>query len=213
MLTTAVSYLVLRPPRWVMAAVMIIVGLFFMHCSAWSQSLNYHVKVNNKTIGLLNVQRIRQNDIIYYLIKGSAQYHCIFRFDMEVVLENVYQNGRLVKAMSQESLNTKERNYVCIHAEGHHYFMTTRNDKKVLSAEDIHHSLALLFFTEPANLTKVFSERLGQFVPVRQVTSQTYELLMPDGKKHYYTYQHGRCVKVDINYSLTSFSFVIHPQS
>ena len=62
----------------------------------------------------------------------------------------------------------------------------------------IDYDLVCLYFREPVNITKVYSDTHGTFLNLRNIGPHKYELILPDGKKNIYTYQFGICTEVQV---------------
>jgi uncharacterized protein with FMN-binding domain len=61
----------------------------------------------------------------------------------------------------------------------------------------------VLYFSEPKNLQKVFSERVGQFFEIVKQADGTY-LASLDGHSAVYTYKAGKLIELEMKSSLGS---------
>jgi hypothetical protein len=67
----------------------------------------------------------------------------------------------------------------------------------------VNFSSVVLYFSEPKNLQKVFSERVGQFFEIVKQADGTY-LASLDGHSAVYTYKAGKLIELEMKSSLGS---------
>ncbi|WP_298740983.1 DUF6134 family protein [uncultured Chitinophaga sp.] len=85
---------------------------------------------------------------------------------------------------------------------GTRYMIDLEGDKSTLDNVQIRHSVSDLYFTEPQQVTSVYSETLGKLLSIKPLGNGAYELSLPEGKKNIYRYQKGALVEVEVNHTL-----------
>jgi len=85
---------------------------------------------------------------------------------------------------------------------GARYMIDLEGEKSTLDNVEIQHSVSDLYFTEPRQVTSIYSETLGKLLSIRPLGNGAYELSLPEGKKNIYRYQKGTLVDVEVNHTL-----------
>jgi hypothetical protein len=65
----------------------------------------------------------------------------------------------------------------------------------------------MLYYHEPIGKKLIWSDSFGKFLPIRLSGNHRYELILPDGKKNFYTYNYGICSMVETEQFFTKLIF------
>ncbi|KAA2245549.1 hypothetical protein F0L74_06225 [Chitinophaga agrisoli] len=115
-----------------------------------------------------------------------------------------YSNNILVQARSYSSSgkNADDGKATVTRRDGVHYLVSLEGQQSTLNDGDIQHSVSDLYFSEPKQVTRIYSETLGKFLALKALGNGAYELSLPEGKKNVYRYQKGALVEVEVNHTL-----------
>src|SRR3569833_1935450 len=93
----------------------------------------------------------------------------------------------------QKTMNGKQKANKITKACNGCYQLTDDDQVKSIDQQQINNNLTLMYLQEPAGLSQVYSDNFQQFVQVKQVSSHTYRIYLPDGNYNFYTYTNGIC--------------------
>jgi hypothetical protein len=83
--------------------------------------------------------------------------------------------------------------------DGKIYTVVQNGEKSILNNPEIAHSVSELYFMEPHQITRIFSESIGTFLNLKTLGNGLYELTLPEGKKNIYKYEKGVLVQVEVS--------------
>jgi len=132
---------------------------------------------------------------LYYIV-SKVKVWVVINVKINYDQSNLFKNGLLDKAGIIRTVNgsTKVNNNIMRTPAG--YVCMKKDGDTVMLKEEIRHTVATLYFAEPVNITRVYSENSLRFLTVKNTGPHIYELTLSDGKKNYYTYKNGQCTKV-----------------
>lgn len=175
--------------------------------SLQAQQLKYDVYLNEKKVGLLEAKRTAKDGIAQYLIQSNVNFRMMFKLNLNHTFESTYQNDMLIKASTRSMMNDNVKATSKVTWNGTFYQLEVKDEHSVLKNSRIIYSMVLLYFREPRQITQVFSERYGVFLTIKPLAEHRYELLMPDGKKNYYSYRNGVCYLVEVQHTVGQIVF------
>lgn len=181
--------------------------LHFLAEKSYSQELTYEIVWKDDSIGFLQANRSPVNSFYKYIINSQVTFKFIGSVNMEYYFENLFSNGVLVKGLSKNFVNSKEKSSSLIKWDGKTYSAVVDEEKVEIENNPIKHTISSIYFQEPKGVKQVFSERFAVYCTLVEIETSKYELTLPNGKKNYYTYENGICSLVEINHSLATFYF------
>lgn len=173
-----------------------------------STNLKYNIVYKNDSIGYLDANYDVNQSSELYVITSEASFRFLMKFSSDYMFENRFRGGTLVSSKTQNKVNDKVRSTSSITRKGDGYDMKI-DDKKSRLNQKVTYAMANLYFHEPSDIDQVFSERYGEFCKIKKVANHKYELLLPSGRKNYYSYKDGICHEVEVNHSMATFHFVL----
>ena len=159
--------------------------------SSFSQKLKFDIFLFGNKIGQTIVERTVKNDsIISYSLRSNSQAH-IFFITRKIALhyDILYKQGRLFSSYSKSTRND-EVQVTTIMWLGNKYLMK-RQDGTFNINTVVDCSTVKLFFAEPCNTSRIFSERMGEFRSLKKAKEGVYEAAMQDGLTYFYRYKNG----------------------
>jgi hypothetical protein len=171
-----------------------------------AQTNTFEVRVGNHPVGTIEANRKLNGPSKSIVIKTRIQ---VMLSKVNSDIMNEYSNNILTLAKSSritgkngdDKSTTTSRN-------GKEYTIVVNGERSLLKEPEILACVADLYFAEPKQVTKVFSESLGRFLPLKALGGGSYELSLPEGKKNVYKYANGVLVEVEVNHSFGKALFV-----
>lgn len=165
---------------------------------SYSQKLTFDIFLFGNVIGQSVVEKKQVNDSLFnYTLHSSSEARIFFtvrtnRLDYDIT----YSNQKLVTS-SSANVRNDEQHYVTVKFEGASYLIKRDNESFCLKPP-IECSSVLLLFAEPCNVRQIFSERLGEYRPVKKTAAAEYEVDMKDGIVYIYRYKNGKLAELEM---------------
>lgn len=173
--------------------------LVFISSWLYAQTHNYEIRFANHVIGNVNAHSKVNGTAKSISIQSDVDMKMLTKFHLDISCEfenNIMTHSRVIKTSAK---NNGENKAITIQREGKHYSITQNGEKSMLNNTEIVHSVSELYFMEPHQITRIFSETLGAFMPIKALGNGLYELILPEGKKNVYKYEKGVLVQVEVS--------------
>lgn len=186
-----------------MRAIFLILLSLSLSSTAFAQIFKYEVILMNKKIGEMNVIKTNSEGSDRYILNSQSIAKILFvKQSAKVNFDVLYNKGALVKSLyvsekEDENIITK------IHKESDLYKINSNNILFNFKG-NIEFSSIMLYFKEPIGITKVFVERIGNFVALTKTAASQYEYLQPDGTTCIFRYQSGLLKELEIKRGMGS---------
>lgn len=171
--------------------------LFFEQAGA--QVLTYQIYMGSDSIGLLHAEHKINGLVHNYELKSNMSVKSIVNVDIQYLLTAVFDKDKLLNSFTEQDVNGRIKVHSTIKWDGKSYAIQTLDKRDRIKNNLITYNLSSLYFKEPINQTKVYSDTHGVFLNIKPVGPHKYELVLPDGKRNLYTYQFGICKEVEVN--------------
>lgn len=180
--------------------------LFFSVFSLPAQELQYDILLLGKKIGSVYVKRTPQPDgSVSYRVQSNSFAKVLFtERQSEMVQESVYAQGKLISSFTQNKVDGVVEEVAVTKTKTHYLVQLKKTKEQILVNENILHSAVWMYFHEPVNVRKVFSERLGQFYPLMKTGENQYSYTVRDGATNIVTYKDGYPEEIEIKKTLGS---------
>lgn len=175
------------------------------------QTLRYDVIKGSKTLGEMIVKREINGSVEEISFESDVTFRLLFAFNLKFSQYEKFNSGKLNwgKALSKLNGRTQKDSKIVNSSEGQ---MLTLDGITVEIHEPIKFSVSQIYFYEPKDGQKVFSQQFGQFLTFKKVGDHRYVLPSPDGD-NYYAYRNGICIRVDVERDFANFHFELQPRS
>jgi hypothetical protein len=176
-----------------------------------AQTLRYDVIKGSKTLGEMIVKRTVNDGVEEISFDSDVTFRLLFSFNLKFSQYEKFYNGKMNwgKALSLLNGRTQKDSKIVVNADGQ---QLTLDGVTVKIQEPIKYSVTQIYFSEPTDGQKVFSQQFGQFLTFKKVGEHRYVLPSPDGD-NYYAYRNGICIKVDVERDFANFYFELQPKS
>ncbi|MVT07507.1 DUF6134 family protein [Chitinophaga tropicalis] len=166
-----------------------------------AQTHNYEIRYSNHVIGNVTAHCKVNGTARSISILSKVEMKLLAKFNLDISCEfddNVLIRAKAIRSSGKEADNKS----VVTLRDGKNYTIVQNGEKSVLNNTEILHSVGEMYFIEPRQVTRVFSETLGVFLTLNALGNGLYELVLPEGKKNVYKYEKGALVQVEINQAL-----------
>jgi hypothetical protein len=178
-----------------------ILTALFIFTSSWlyAQTHNYEIRFANHVVGNVNARAKQTGTAKSISIQSDVDMKMLAKFHLDISCEfenNLMTHSRVIKTSARSNGENKA---ITIQREGKNYTIIQNGEKTMMNNTEILHSVSELYFMEPHQITKIFSETLGAFMPLKGLGNGLYELNLPEGKKNVYKYEKGVLMQVEVS--------------
>ncbi|MCX6199361.1 MAG: hypothetical protein NTY88_09095 [Bacteroidetes bacterium] len=171
--------------------------------NSFSQKLGFDIFLFGNKIGQSSIEKTIKNDsITSYTLQSNSEAHIFFTTrKISLHYDIVYKNSLLFSSYSEHNRND-ERHTTTINRQQNNTYLMKRDAEAFCLKPEIDCSTVKLFFAEPCNTQHIFSERLGEWRPLKKTGEGTYEADMKEGITYYYHYKNGKLMELEMKKGL-----------
>ena len=171
--------------------------------SSYGQKLKYDVYLMGNKIGETTIEHRDSAGLKLYSLRSTTDAKVLFvEKKSTMATDELYDKSGNLFYSFFENIKNEDKYLTKVFWENKKLIVNKDGEKTVLPVA-VNFSSLLLYFAEPPNLQKVFSERLGQFFEMVKQADGTYLALL-DGHSSVYTYKAGKLVLLEMKGSLGS---------
>lgn len=190
--------------KWITLFILLIV----IPAVATEQTLTYVILLSDDVIGNMTVKRFQQSsDRSEYLVESHINVQKIVAMDIDYRINSVFENGKLMHSTVVQTANNKIHTNTKTEWDGNFYRITSLEGKHAIRERLIEHNLTTLYYYEPVGMKVIWSDSFGKFLTIKLCGNHRYELILPDGKKNFYTYNYGICSSVESEQFFSKLTF------
>jgi hypothetical protein len=160
----------------------------------------YEVRYNGAAKGMMWVIKKTEGLITTIRIESDFNFRFLVPVSIKAVEEASFTKGVLTYSFVDRKVNGKQKVNQTLVASGQSYQWTGKRNKEA-PGYPITHSIMSLYIQEPTGQLSVFSDALGENIPLTKIGSGKYRLDLPNGNINYYNYTDGVCTLVEIHHS------------
>jgi hypothetical protein len=169
----------------------LIAALGFYSFSSFSQTLNYDLVLLGKKIGRTTVEKKDSAGLTQYKLKSQSDARFL-GMDKKDNMSTEAIFNKDGKMLASDFKNKKNKHRLTTQAVWRENKLDINIDGKVSStAEAVNFSSLSLYFTEPKDHQRMFSERLGKFVEIIKESENKFKVSFGD-YTGIYTYAEGK---------------------
>jgi len=170
------------------------------------QSLTYTIRFKDDPIGIMTAHRQGKGKS-EFLIESKILIQKMVRMNLVYRIASTFENNTLVHSLATQHNNGKEHTNTKTTHTKYGYIVKTQKEEIKISQKSIPYNLCKLYFEEPIGVFMVYSDTYGDFLTINPAGKHRYELILPDGKRNYYTYHLGICILVEAELIFGKISF------
>ena len=190
-------------------ALMLILFVFSFSIFGQDQLLKYDVVYKGNSIGNMQVSQNKMDGKVNLKMISNVQMHLLFGIKMTSQEESSFQNGKLIYSSVYRQVNGKEKANKQTRAIGNNYQTWSEGIVNRLSNGSIEYNIHSLYFHEPIDLQKVYSDNYQQILPIKKMQEHSYKIELPDGNCNYYFYKDGICNRVNVHTSMVTVDMLL----
>lgn len=166
-----------------------------------AQTHNYEIRFSNHVIGNVTAHCKVNGATRNISIQSKVDMKLLAKFNLDISCDfdnNILIRSKVIRSSGKDADNKT----IITQREAKNYSIVLNGTRSVLNTTEIVHSVGEMYFVEPRQITKIFSETLGIFLTLNSLGNGHYELILPEGKKNVYKYEKGTLVQVEISQAL-----------
>jgi hypothetical protein len=159
----------------------------------------YNILHNGEIKGVLVVHQQVNGSRVRVKIDSEVKTRFLIKVTVKAIEEAIFENGILVYSSLCRIVNGDEKINQQLQVVGISYKITSKSKITTLPNYPIHHSVLSLYYQEPVNVSKIYSDNYQQYVDIKKVENSKYQVIFPNGNINYYSYKNGICTSVEVN--------------
>lgn len=176
--------------------------------NASEENMHFDVVYNSKIIGNLTATRSTKNSKTYYQSATNIQTRIITTVHVFYTYDVIFNNGSLEKSSVQITVNDKPHTETLTQWVKTKYQIVETNRSKKILEDSIPYSSIMLYFKEPVNISKCYSEQNGNFNDIISKGNHAYKKVNSKGNENVYYYQKGALKRALIDGGLVKFEII-----
>jgi hypothetical protein len=176
---------------------------------AQEKQLQYNIIRNGKVIGWTKLVRTTIDHQVDIKLQSEVKTRFVFQFVVKAMEEAVFNNGSLVYTSQFRKLNSDVKENKQMKWTSRGYEVQKGNKIQTLSFTAMTRHMLGLYFTEPSQGEKVYSDSFQQMLNVERIAEGAYKIRLPDGNSCSYYYKNGICTNVKIDHRLYSAELML----
>lgn len=176
----------------------------WLYLSVFGQTLKYDVTLFGDKIGTLTAVRTINADstIEYHVSSNSAAKVLWVNKKSELKSDVIFKQGKL-HSSTVNSVTEEAKQEIKVLWDKAKYLIQKGSETTVCN-ENICYTTIMLYFWEPKNVTRIFSERVGIFVKLVKNSDGFYQVTMPDGVTSIFKYRNGIAYEIELKKTMGS---------
>jgi hypothetical protein len=172
-------------------------GSVLLSSSKKTDQFQLKVIKGNETIGLIQTSEVIQNGKVAYFLQSSVDVNVLLKMNIMESISDVFEGNQLTHSVHARYINGKIKagNELKLGPAG--YELNT-NEKQVKHLNElITRSVLSLYYHEPVDGVRVYSQSFGAMIEVQKIGAGKYCLELPNGNTSTYTYEKGLLQSVE----------------
>lgn len=171
-------------------------------------SLNFDIVIKGKVIGSLEATKKMKNGVWHFQSSTIIKTKVIKDIEVHYNYEVSFKDDLLRRAYVSIAINQKPHANTLTHWEGGQYQITINDKEDKVVREPIGYATILLYFKEPVNTTRCYSEQDGTFNTLVPLGDHSYKKINSKGKENTYYYSGGYLKRASIDGGLVNFEMI-----
>ncbi len=190
---------------------LVIISVFL---TSWSslkspeENLFFDIVHNNKIIGSLNTTKTIKDNKTYYHSSTTIETRIIEDIRVNYKYDVIFVSTILEKSDVNITVNEKPyaETYTQLTDTNYEIVKNDKTEKKL--NDSISYATIQLYFKEPINISRSYSEQDGSFNTIISLGNHAYKKVNSKGRKNIYHYKNGLLKKATIDGGLFKFKMI-----
>jgi hypothetical protein len=185
----------------------IILTLFILSTTyTTAQELKYKIKSGDTNLGQLIATKVEKNGLLEIVVTSDVSVSLFIKLNINYKLSCKYKNNELVFSSVSTYVNGKLHSTSTTTKNNTNYNIV-KDGHSSLYMNSIHYSDALLYFFEPKNESKMYSDFDNIDKSITKLKEHTYTIKNPEnGHVNEYIYKNGLLESTTIHHKLLDFT-------
>jgi len=170
-----------------------------------TNTLNFNIIYKDKIVGNLQATKTIKNSMVNYQSITTINTRIIKKIEVNYKYDVTYENDFLKKANVVIDINDKPHSDITTNWKGSYYQIIKNSKKEIVVEDNITYATILLYFKEPIEVEKCYSEQDGSFNTIVPLGNHIYKKINVKGHENIYHYKDGFLQKAGINGGLVNF--------
>ncbi|SHI85501.1 DUF6134 family protein [Pseudozobellia thermophila] len=175
-----------------------------------TDSLRFDIVMKGKVVGNLEAIRKKKEGKVRFQSSTTIKTRVITDIEVNYNYDVVFEDKVLEQAYVTIEVNQKTHANTTTKREGNGYQILINDKKDRVVEEPINYATIQLYFEEPVNTTRCYSEQDGTFNSLVPLGGHRYKKINSKGKENTYSYSNGYLEKANIDGGLVKFDIVAH---
>jgi len=177
--------------------------------SSQEKRLLYQVTKNGTVIGSMQLAELTFPDKVVVKLDSKIKTHNLFSVSVLTREETVFQNGMITYSSIYRNLNGDEKENKQLKVSASNYKIEKGNKTEMLNFYPIKHNMLSLYFSEPVHIPKLYSDNLQEFLDIKKLAPDQYQVTFPNGNYNLFFYKDGICQKINVHHSLYNVEIIL----
>jgi hypothetical protein len=143
------------------------------------------------------------------MLNSETKKKFVFLFTIIQDEQSVFENGVMTHSYEYRKINNNIKENKRTTYKGSYYEIKKENSTSQVKLSNITYNQLSLYFFEPVNISRVYSDNYEQYIKIEKKENQFYAIEFPDGNKNSYYYSNGICSKVKVEQSFFTIEFIL----
>jgi hypothetical protein len=202
------SRLFIRRTQIIITLIILFLLISFI-LSAQQQSRTYKVIRKGDEIGWVNLDKKIDSNKTTITMQSEVKVRFIFTFSSVAKEVSEFRDGKLNHSYFYRKRNGDVKADRHIRLSGNGYEVEDISEKRSLNILPVTYNTLCMYFDEPINLKKVYSENYQCFLDIDRKSDGAYYVTGTDGNSTSFYYRNGICYKVKLDYNFYSATLVL----
>ncbi|WP_324027204.1 hypothetical protein QSV08_05210 [Maribacter sp. BPC-D8] len=162
----------------------------------------------DNVIGSLKASKTIKDSKVHYQSVTTINTRVIKKIDVNYLYNVTYENNKLKRANVVIDVNDKPYADILTNWEIDYYQISKNDKNELVVEEDINYATILLYFDEPINVERCYSEQDGSFNTIIPLGNHSYKKINAKNHENIYYYKNGFLEKAEINGGLIKFDII-----
>lgn len=162
------------------------------------ETVSFDILRKNSSVGYINLEKQEIGNKVIITATSEVNTKVILNFKATGSDKCIYQDNVLIYSSQFRKINNKVKTDQSVSRLNGKYLFKENETESILNIESIELNIIPLFFSEPRNIKKVYSDKFKQLVDVDYLGENTYRVVLPNGETSTYYYQNGKCESINV---------------
>ncbi|WP_247656637.1 DUF6134 family protein [Maribacter sp. MMG018] len=170
--------------------------------------LYFDIVLNDKVIGNLKATKSSEGNKTFYQSETAIKTRVIKEIEVNYKYDVTFENKVMKMADVVIDVNNKPHANTVTNLKGSQYQIIKNDKKEEVVDPPIDYTTILLYFKEPVNIDRCYSEQNGSFNTIVALGEHSYKKINTKGKENIYYYKNGILEKASIDGGLVKFEII-----